>query len=636
MFCRRKGRFLRRGIAAFLLLAVAGSSGAFAVENTDETIAAQQSETAAAAQETQESLTEEPEQQADDGEFESVGTVTVEADSSSQEEVLDEIRQDNGAVVFSQVVPTSKKVRLYYNKTVRYESYRTHDFHVKFDGQDLIAYCIEPTKKLKGKRVFTAEPCNSQLLSKALYYSYGQPGYKQKTAAYLKGVSRKSCYKGSEGIYALCHVMLSYVYDGESGKGDAFKGCSSGTKKVVRNFVAAIKKWPDPPGEPQLGLSSGRVKAVWNEETMQQETEEIEVLGTPENSISVPVPEGAAVVKDGESISTGTVEVNTGEKFRLTAPAEVQGEYSSPAMEGRLKGFQPYIIRPSDTQNQLFSVSTIYSISYSVDWVDFGRVELIKKSADESVTADSSYYSLEKAKYDLYSRESGKAYGSFVTDSAGRAVLENIPYGEYIIKESEAPAGYDIDSNEHLITVSSEFQSETVMDEPLVPDIITYAAEKDTGSKSVASAGDIVISDMVKYSRVQPGKTYRITGRLVDKATGEEIPGTAEELEFTAEESEGSFKMDYPVNAGELAGKTAVAFEKLYYGDEVIAVHEDIESRDQSVSFTVPSDSSPKMGDGAGPALPVLLMMLSLSAAGMIWVTVKLRGIHRTKALIKK
>ena len=37
MFCRKKGKLLRRGIAAFLLLVIMGSSGAFAVDGTGET-----------------------------------------------------------------------------------------------------------------------------------------------------------------------------------------------------------------------------------------------------------------------------------------------------------------------------------------------------------------------------------------------------------------------------------------------------------------------------------------------------------------------------------------------------------------------------------------------------------------------
>lgn len=473
MFCRKKGKLLRRGIAAFLLLVILGSSGAFAVDGTGETVVTEESEGAAAL----------PEDGDGQSEFEDVGTVIIEASGSEAEEALEDISEGNGAVVFSQIVPTNKKVRLYYNKTVKYESHRTHDFHVKCDGEDHIAYCIEPAKELKGKRDFTAQPCNSALMTKALYYSYGQPGFNVKTADYLKGVSRKSCYKGTEGIYALCHVMLSYVYDGESDKGDAFKGCSSGTKKVVKNFLAAIKKWPDPPEEPQLGLSSGQVKAFWNEETMEQETEEIEVLGTEGNGISVPVPEGAVVVKDGEKISSGSVKVSTGEKFRLTAPAEMVGEYTSPAMTGVLRGFQPYIIKNSGTQDQLFSVSTVYSISYSVDWVDFGSVELIKKSSDESITSGSNDYSLENAEYELRSAESGKVYGTFDTDSSGVASLGNIPYGEYLLKEVKAPEGYELDEAEHPVTVAEESQTVTVTDKPKVSEAVTYEERKDTGSE---------------------------------------------------------------------------------------------------------------------------------------------------------
>lgn len=133
------------------------------------------------------------------------------------------------------------------------------------DGESIVAYCIEPTKRLGKKKVRTAVPCSSKLLSKALYYSYGNPGYDDRSAAFLNGLKLKACYKGSTGRYAFCHVMLSYIYDGESTQGDAFKGCSSNTKKNVKKFVTAIKSWPDPPDETELAFRAKAFEAEWNE-----------------------------------------------------------------------------------------------------------------------------------------------------------------------------------------------------------------------------------------------------------------------------------------------------------------------------------------------------------------------------------
>ena len=66
---------------------------------------------------------------------------------------------------------------------------------------------------------------------------------------------------------------------------------------------------------------------------------------------------------------------------------------------------------------------------------------------------------------------------------------------------------------------------------------------------------------------------------LVD---GKEVTG---ETEFTAEESSGTAEVIFTFDGSTLAGKTVVVFEKLWYGDEQIGSHEDLDSKEQTLIF---------------------------------------------------
>ncbi|MDO4176709.1 MAG: VaFE repeat-containing surface-anchored protein [Bacillota bacterium] len=617
MHYRKKGSLLRKGIAAFLLFLMVSSSLAFAADTgevTDNTEATATQETDKESSEGQESS--QPAEASE--EFEMVGTVEVETEDSESQEAVEDIIEDGSVMIFAQGEATSKTVTLYSKGKIKYESGRTHLFRVSCDGQELISYCIEPKKTYSGKAKHTAKPYNSALMTKALYYSYGSPGYSEKTEQYLEGISRKDCYMGDQGAYILCHIMLSYIYDGEKSSTDAFMGCSSATKKVVKNLLAAVKSWPDPPGRSEIGLSAATVDASWNEEKLVQETPEIKVGGTEGNSIDVPVPEGATLYKGELEAQSGTVNVAVGESFRITAPSTVQGSYESPAMAAAITDFQPYIIQPKGKQSQLFNLSTVNSISYSINWVDFGRVDLTKTSADPGITDGNTYYTLEGANYGLYSKATDKKYAELVTGEDGQAFANNIPYGEYYLKEIEPSRGYELDVATHDIKVAAPAQSETVLENPTAPDISTSATIAETGESSATEGGVLNISDTVKYSGVEPGMEYTIVGKLVDKSTGREVEGTESEVVFTPENSSGSLKMDYELDSEGLGGSTVVAFERLYQGNNLIAVHEDINNKAESVDITKPMDREPDTGDG----MNLLILAFALAISGLAGLTV--------------
>ena len=135
-----------------------------------------------------------------------------------------------------------------------------------------------------------------------------------------------------------------------------------------------------------------------------------------------------------------------------------------------------------------------------------------------------------------------------------------------------------------------------------IPEIGTIALDKETGTHNSNPDSKVTIADTVTYKGLIPGKEYTVKGTLMDKSAGKELladgkPVTAEKT-FTAEKSDGSVELTFTFDGRVLAGKTVVAFERLYYEDKEVGSHTDIEDEDQSIRFpvigTMAKDSSTK------------------------------------------
>ncbi len=135
--------------------------------------------------------------------------------------------------------------------------------------------------------------------------------------------------------------------------------------------------------------------------------------------------------------------------------------------------------------------------------------------------------------------------------------------------------------------------------EPEKPTLGTTATVD--GQHTADPVGEITIVDVVAYSSLTPGKTYTISGILMDKATGEPllVDGAivTAEVEFTPEEPSGTVELTYTLDASTLAGATIVVFETLYSDGVDIAAHVDINDEAQTVEITEPE--KPTLGTTA-------------------------------------
>lgn len=130
------------------------------------------------------------------------------------------------------------------------------------------------------------------------------------------------------------------------------------------------------------------------------------------------------------------------------------------------------------------------------------------------------------------------------------------------------------------------------------PDIKTNA-KGDTDSHAFADE-DVEITDTVSYDNLIIGKTYTVSGILMDKETnapllddeGNKITSTKT---FTAEAENGSIDVEFTFKGVTLAGRTMVVFEDLYSDSIKVATHADITDEDQTVEF--PKIKTKAMGD---------------------------------------
>ena len=121
------------------------------------------------------------------------------------------------------------------------------------------------------------------------------------------------------------------------------------------------------------------------------------------------------------------------------------------------------------------------------------------------------------------------------------------------------------------------------------PEIRTTAVGEKTQSHNALAEKEAVVTDMVAYTNLIPGKGYTVTGTLMDKESGKPLmkdgKAVTAETSFTAEKAEGSVKLSFMIDASMLAGRSVVAFESLKEEDHEIAVHADLEDEDQTVRF---------------------------------------------------
>lgn len=205
------------------------------------------------------------------------------------------------------------------------------------------------------------------------------------------------------------------------------------------------------------------------------------------------------------------------------------------------------------------------------------------------------------------------------SDKDGIFTFENVPFGEWIIKELQPAENYLPSDEIYTVTVSADEQIieiNAVNDQ--IPELKTTATID--GKKEVEVKDEITIEDVVEYKHLVPGKEYTIKGVLMDKATNEPFKVNGKEITsevtFVPEKPNGKVVVSFTFDASGITQTTElVVFETLYLDGIEIAAHADIEDEGQTVTITVPEPETPYTGDDRNYGVWIRLGAIALGAA---------------------
>lgn len=116
-------------------------------------------------------------------------------------------------------------------------------------------------------------------------------------------------------------------------------------------------------------------------------------------------------------------------------------------------------------------------------------------------------------------------------------------------------------------------------------DVRTILLSSSTGTHIAPSSSSITLVDTVMLNYLVVGETYRVSGSLVDAASGEDI-GVSGETTFVATSSSMSVEVTFNNVSTTVANRNLVCFETLYdSSDNILGTHNDRNSLDQTISI---------------------------------------------------
>ena len=272
------------------------------------------------------------------------------------------------------------------------------------------------------------------------------------------------------------------------------------------------------------------------------------------------------------------------------------------------------------TDNHCILSDEKYPVTFDYAGQDTALVE-IKANGGEAIKNDILYGSVKGLKIDRETEKPiiGAKFGLFRSDETeftaenalliaesgedGIFVFENVPYGNWLIKELQPADGYL--SNEEIYPVRISENGQTVgitVVNDRIPEIGTKALVN--GEKTATAEGDITVEDTVSYKHLIPGKAYTVKGILMDKSTGKAFLVDGKELTsevtFTPEESCGEVTVRFTFDGSKITKQTdLVVFEALYRDGTELAAHADIEDDGQTVTLIPSKPDIPQTGDNS-------------------------------------
>ena len=299
-------------------------------------------------------------------------------------------------------------------------------------------------------------------------------------------------------------------------------------------------------------------------------------------------------------------------------------------------GFKWYVKEIATDEHYILS-DTKYEFDTKYQGQDVKVID-IKVNNDKAIENNLIYGSVKGLKVDRETQEviKGATFGLFksdttefsenkailtaVTDENGVFVFNNIPYGEYLIKEIKPADGY-LD-NEDVFTVTIKDNEQVVEITAIndkVPELKTMATVND--KKEAVAKGEITIKDTVEYKHLVPNTEYVFKGTLMDKSTGKPFKVKDKEItstvKFVPDKADGKVEVTFTFDGSAIKKDTKlVVFETLYRDGVELTAHADIDDKGQTVTVKVPELENPKTGDERNKK--ALASVMSVSALGAV------------------
>lgn len=232
---------------------------------------------------------------------------------------------------------------------------------------------------------------------------------------------------------------------------------------------------------------------------------------------------------------------------------------------------------------------------------DSSKINVSEAKKEISVTDTVAYRNLVPGKeYTVRGTAVDKETGEPLTDADGNELVSTAKFtaasadGSVDVKftfDGTAMAGHSVVFFENvyytdkLIAVHADIDDEAQTVH--IPLIFTSVKDKDTDSHMSLAGSDVTLTDTVAYRNLVQGKTYTISGTLMDQRTGKAVTVNGKSVtssaDFTPDTADGETKVDFHFNTKGLDDTTVVVFEKMFYGEAEIAAHEDINDKGQTI-----------------------------------------------------
>lgn len=169
-----------------------------------------------------------------------------------------------------------------------------------------------------------------------------------------------------------------------------------------------------------------------------------------------------------------------------------------------------------------------------------------------------------------------------------------------------------------LVAVHADSEDASQQFEVASSEIRTTAFDKTDKDQVALPSKDCVIVDSVIYTNLIPGKEYKVSGKLMDKATGKPLMVADKEVTaektFTPNTPNGTVELEFAFDSSNLDGKVLVAFETLTKDGTEVAVHKDIEDKNQTVEIDKLNGAKGKVYEKTGLDLGKYAWAIALAA----------------------